>query len=356
MKNASVTLLSVACALALAGCSSSRGGDEVNTSRYLTEKPTQTKPSTSTDSTTSDTTATGTTSVDNQPTTNTSTTNTGNAGNTTSGSTSTTNTSTGAATTGTASTSPFQTKLFTPSAEGDLAGAVITLNSNGTTTSRNPINNGKELLNELIIGDSHLVLFNANDLLNGNGMDGFKTLSNRDASKETPISETVSGYAGGWGSEASYNPSEFRNVRFGVANVGSQSHLFVQGYLTPTANVQTIRGTEFYPVPKSGKFLYEKGYALYGNNGRYQQLAAEVEANFSDKKIDVKLTDNGTEKLAFNGVIDGNTFSGKSNGIESQGAFYGSQASEVGGVFYQTEGTDKGKNGVFGAVDKRFIQ
>lgn len=398
MKKYSLTLLAMACSFALVGCSSSRGGDSVNTSKYLTEKPTvstptnpnsgsqnsntspsETKPAETkpTETKPAETKPTDTTKpteskpaetkpVETKPTetkptetkpTETKPTETKPA-ETKPADTNLTETTKPAETkpAETAVVSPLNQNLFVASSDGTLSGAVVTLNANGTSESRNPINNGKEMLNELIIGDNRLVLFNTNDLLNGNGMDGFKALSNNDAAKETPISATVSGYVGGWGSESSYNPSEFRNMRFGIANVGSDSHLFVQGYLTPTDGVQVGRNGEHYPMPREGKVLYEKGYALYGKDGSYQQLTAEVEANFSDKKIGVKLKEGDTEKLAFNGVIEGNSFSGKTNGVESKGAFYGSRAAEVGGVFYQTEGADKGKNGVFGAVDKRFIR
>ncbi|MGX2949514.1 transferrin-binding protein-like solute binding protein [Ursidibacter sp. B-7004-1] len=316
MKKSPLSLIIFASlSLTMTACSSSRGGnnDYANTSEYVTEKPktntvtnelTQVQPSNHAENTAN-------INVD----------------------------------------SPFKQNVFVQPEDGTLTGAVIHIDSKGNSQSYNPVNNGKEALNELIINDQRIILFSSSDLISGNGLDGFKVLTNKDVAQETPINGTVKGLVGGFGSQASYNPTEFRNMRFGAVNINDKSYLFVQGLLTPTSLQDSI-----YPVPRNGKFLYHKGYALYGSLGNYQQLGADVVADFNNKKVQVVLKDGEQQKLAFNADIDGNVFKGITNGIETQGAFYGSLAAEVGGVFYQTEGVDKGKNGVFGAVDKRVIR
>ena len=250
---------------------------------------------------------------------------------------------------------PLKEALFqTPEKNGILTGAVLTLKPEGIYNASNIKNVRDEKLNELHVDGSTIYLFNTKDLLNGiNGK--FKALSNRDLSENSKVSGTITGFVGGFGTEVSYDPRTFRNMRFGVYNVDNINNLFVQGIATPVQDIQTIRDSQIYPMPTSAKAIYQEGHALYGKEGKYIPLEAEVFADF-DKKIitvDLKETGSNTKKLSFEGKIDGNTFSGSTNGIESKGAFYGSRAAEVGGIFYQTQGTEKDHNGVFGATDKR---
>lgn len=360
MKKYTLSLIATACALALTACSSSRGGNAVDSSQYLTQKPSSPKPTSPTKPTTppSSENSTNTTKpVDPKPTE--------------SKPTEPTKpsepekpvqpTEKPIAPTDTPKVpehtqSPFSDPIFVASEQGPQVGAVVTLEKNGTITGRNPINDGREELNELVLEGTRFLLYNSRDLIEGNGIDGFKTLSNQDVMKETPYNGKISGYVGGWGPEGDYDTQIFTNMRFGVLNRDNDSTLFVQGYQTPEEQVSYARQKALYPMPKSGVFLYKTGHALYGKEGNYQQLTAEVVADFTQKQLDVVLKKDEKEKLAFSAQIDKNAFTGKHKGIESKGAFYGSRANEVGGVFYQTEGTEKGKNGVFGAVDARPIR
>lgn len=321
MQTFSPKLIAIFCSLALAACSVSRGGDEVYVSKYLTEKPKS--PSTHSPST-------------------------GNSASSPSQGTSSPPTGT---------IVPFKDPTFVPSNDGTLFGALIHVKKDGSTLGQNPVNDGYEMLNELRVDDKRILLFNSNELLQSPDPSGFKVLSNKDVVPETPIEKTVSGFVGGWGAEGEYDPRIFRNIRFGVLSLEKESTLFVQGYVTPIKGVETVRGKQLYSMPKSGAILYNQGYALYGRDGDYQRLKAEVEADFDTKKLSVVIQDQNEQKqFDFSANIEGNTFVGKSNGIESKGAFYGSRANEVGGIFYRTEGNDKGKNGVFGAVDKIWIK
>lgn len=366
MKKYTLCTLAAASTLILTACSNSHGGNEINNSHYLTEKPSTSKPTSNQTTTETTKPSTEATKPSTEKNTNNSSTSTVDkqtedkpAENKPTEKPSTSNPSTAnidkPQVPPTETISLFKEPTFVHSNNGPLTGAIITLKANGTTTASNPINDGKEELNELVIDDKRILLFNSRDLINGNGMDGFKTLSNDDVMKETPTTSKISGYVGGWGSESEFDPRIFTNMRFGVINIDNESALFIQGYQTPETNVELARSKSLYPMPKSGKFLYNTGHALYGKEGNYQQLNAEVVADFSNKQLEVALKENNTSKLEFTANIEGNTFNAKNNGIEAKGAFYGSQANEVGGIFYQTEGNDKGKNGVFGAVDARKI-
>lgn len=237
-----------------------------------------------------------------------------------------------------------------------LSGALVSPKSDGSVTTDILKNVSNEEIDTLWLGETAFVLlgrYRDRQSLGAN-ITGFRAFTDNDVI-EGSASGTVSGYVGGNPGTRSGDTTYFENMRFGVLNVGGTSTLFVQGYKTPVDRAYHNGTRELIKMPTSGKFTYHSGSALYGKDGTYQSLQADVTADFSDKRIDVGLkeSDASAYKVAFSAKIDGNNFSGKSNGIESSGAFYGSEAHDVGGVFYQTEGSEKGYNGVFGATDKR---
>ncbi|OOH88880.1 hypothetical protein BMT54_08115 [Pasteurellaceae bacterium 15-036681] len=318
MQYFSLSLIAVSCALAISGCSSSRGGDVAMPSGYFSEKPVKEVVT----PTTNDNEKEKTTLIPDPKSA------------------------------PVQETSPLKESNFAINPDGDLTGKVINVNNDGSLTAANVVNYRDENINELVIGNTKIALFNAYDLTDGTGKGTLKELTDKDVREGVPTGN-ISGYIGGWGEE--YYRTGFQSLRFGVYNVDKQSTLFVQGYMTPVGETMLVRSVTYYPVPASGTFTYRSGQALYGKDGDYQQLNPTVVANFDNKKLSVTLAEQATakEKLAFSADIDGNTFSGKTNGIESKGAFFGSRADEVGGIFYQTEGTEKGYHGVFGANDKR---
>ncbi|WP_373766604.1 transferrin-binding protein-like solute binding protein [Glaesserella sp.] len=309
-----LSLIATGCIGTLTACSSSSGGGGGNAPVYFTEKPT--------------------TNAD----TNTSATDSGNDSAIPSDSTiPPLNTA-----------SPINGNLFQGQHGDKFVGALITIKNSGETTGQNLKSYLGEDLNVLMVNNVEVPLLpvSAED-----DQAGFKTIS--------PIDKL--GLIHGYTNKAT---SEYRDVRyyqfvrFGVLNMNSQHTLFVQGLQTPVSG--TVSELEngyatLYAMPKSGKFTYNKGDALYGKDGNYQQLIANVTADFTNKQLQVSLKESATqsEKLAFSSRIDGNTFSASHNGIDSKGAFYGSQANQVAGVFYRTEGEEAGYHGVFGATDKR---
>ncbi|WP_386686345.1 transferrin-binding protein-like solute binding protein [Lonepinella sp. MS14437] len=244
---------------------------------------------------------------------------------------------------------------FTTMPDKKLSGITANISPTGNVTSSATVNYAQEDLNELVIDDKKIAIFTARELLSGGD---YKVFTQSDV-REGSTSGKVSGYAMGNGDTFQGAVGGFQDMHFGVFNDGENSTLFVQGYITPVSGIGTSRNSDqVYPMPKNGKVTYTKSFAAYGEKGNYQLMDTTIQADFGEKTVNVTLKDYTTNqtKVAFDATIDGNTFAGNTNGIESKGAFYGSTASQIGGVFYQTYGEEKGKNGVFGGAEKRFVQ
>lgn len=312
MKALHFSIITTLCTLALSGCSSSSGGSEANSSLFITQDPyknTQTPNNTSSSSSSTNT-----------------------AGNTH---------------TVVEKINIFNPQLVASVNPTELSGSLLAVKADGTTSHKALHNYRSEELDEIVVDGTHVRLFNVQDKLSGNGLDGFKPLSDVDVIEGK--NGTVSGYAGGYGNIFHY--MGFRNTRFGVYTANNQDHLFVQGYATPLSEIQKSRNEDLYPMPTNGRYTYRTGQALYGKNGSYEQLSTSAVADFDSKTLNVTLS--GSSNLQFSATIEGNGFSGDSQGIQSKGLFYGDRADEIGGIFYQTEGNDKGKGGVFGARNPR---
>lgn len=163
--------------------------------------------------------------------------------------------------------------------------------------------------------------------------------------------------------------SDFEHMRYGYfTDKNGKTELFVQGYMTPTStnpdeknqspfnywnasNGKNSQPQRLYSLPTENVYEYH-GKAFYGNGAKYSELNTKAYADFNNNKVKVELSDNASTKLVFGGEISGNKFAGEHNGIITEGAFFGSKANDLGGIFYQTQGDDKGNNGVFGATQK----
>lgn len=319
MRYLKLSVLSTACLFALTACSSSSGGGGGLAPTYFTEKP-KTESST-----------TGETSTSHSPPT--------------------TETSINTTISPLSETSKLTGNVFEKKDSDKLSGALITINSNGYTQNQNLKSYLGEDLNVLMLNNVEIPLL---PIAADTDQAGFKAIT---ATSGTAKLGNIQGYTNKAASDYR-DPSYYQFVRFGVVLLNNQSTLFVQGLQTPVSgSISELENgyATIYSMPKSGKFVYKKGDALYGKNGKYEQLIADVKADFTNKQLDVSLKDTTTknEKVAFSSTISGNTFSGSHNGVDSRGAFYGSQANQVAGVFYRTEGSEAGYNGVFGATDKR---
>lgn len=159
--------------------------------------------------------------------------------------------------------------------------------------------------------------------------------------------------------------SDFDQVRYGYVTENGQTTLFVQGHTTPATgsvdspfdrfNYGGAREDQYSSLsamPTGEKVWAYTGTAFYGKDGSYQELSVDAVVDFNLKKVKAELKDGDSLKLTLGGLINDKTFTGEYNGVVTSGAFYGDQAQDLGGVFYQTTGNDKdkNKNGVFGAT------
>lgn len=164
--------------------------------------------------------------------------------------------------------------------------------------------------------------------------------------------------------DESYRERGFEQLRYGyLVDNNGKDVLFVQGHLTPETKTlvspyshlsygRYSDAQPLNPMRTAGVWLYDYGTAYYGKDGQYNEFGVKAVADLNHKKVKVNILENNQEKLTLGGVIEGNTFSGSHNGVQTQGAFYGDQGQDIGGTFYQTQGAEKDYQGVFGATIK----
>lgn len=134
-----------------------------------------------------------------------------------------------------------------------------------------------------------------------------------------------------------------------------KTYVYIQGELTPTDN-----------IPKTGKVRYlgissyhvnndtlREGALdhLYGAPPRFGIVGVDMTANFEDKTVAGHLLHtiaaaNNNVVAELEGTISGNQFSGTKNDTKLQGAFFGENANEMGGVYINEK---EGFSGAFSA-------
>ena len=136
--------------------------------------------------------------------------------------------------------------------------------------------------------------------------------------------------------------SNFKSSAFGTYfdTLTSTRYFFAQGL--PTAVSQ---------IPTSGQVEY-KGGAVYKKDGEqnYSELSEmTATADFATKVIDINIAakTNALPGMNFGGKISGNSFAGNVNGIKTQGGFFGKNAEEMTGLFINE--ADKAR-GAFGGI------
>ena len=134
-----------------------------------------------------------------------------------------------------------------------------------------------------------------------------------------------------------------------------KTYVYIQGELTPTDN-----------IPKSGKARYLGLSSYHVNNDtllegaldavesappRFGIVGVDMTANFEDKTVAGRLVHTSAAKnnnvlAELEGTISGNQFSGTKNDTKLQGAFFGENANEMGGVYINQK---EGFSGAFSA-------
>ena len=134
-----------------------------------------------------------------------------------------------------------------------------------------------------------------------------------------------------------------------------KTYVYIQGELTPTDN-----------IPKSGEARYLGLSSYHVNNDtllegaldavesappRFGIVGVDMTANFEDKTVAGRLVHTSAAKnnnvlAELGGTISGNQFSGTKNDTKLQGAFFGENANEMGGVYINQK---EGFSGAFSA-------
>ena len=137
-----------------------------------------------------------------------------------------------------------------------------------------------------------------------------------------------------------------------------KTYVYIQGELTPTDN-----------IPKSGTARYLGLSSYHVNNDtllegaldpvdgappRFGIVGVDMTANFEDKTVAGRLVHTSAAKnnnvlAELEGTISGNQFSGTKNDTKLQGAFFGENANEMGGVYINEK---EGFSGAFSAKSK----
>ena len=131
-----------------------------------------------------------------------------------------------------------------------------------------------------------------------------------------------------------------------------KTYVYIQGELTPIDN-----------IPKSGEARYLGLSSYHVNNytlhegsldsapPRFGIVGVDMTANFEDKTVAGHLVHTSAAKnnnvlAELEGTISGNQFSGTKNDTKLQGAFFGENANEMGGVYINEK---EGFSGAFSA-------
>ena len=137
-----------------------------------------------------------------------------------------------------------------------------------------------------------------------------------------------------------------------------KTYVYIQGELTPTDN-----------IPKSGTARYLGMSSYHVDNRtlregsinidvavdkppRFNVMGVDMTANFEDKTVKGRLLHTAAlnnVQAELEGTISGNQFSGTKNDTKLQGAFFGENANEMGGVYINEK---EGFSGAFSAKSK----
>lgn len=140
-------------------------------------------------------------------------------------------------------------------------------------------------------------------------------------------------------SQASYSGviNGYANTRFGVMKNATGAYTaFYQG-----------NNTEYENMPQSGSAVYTGSAVISDGTTVNTNVEAHVKADFSVKQLNGALVENNTKLMGIHANIRGSSFySPEGAAVATQGSFFGANAEEVGGVFYEQS---SGKRGAFAA-------
>lgn len=129
----------------------------------------------------------------------------------------------------------------------------------------------------------------------------------------------------------------YQHSRFGSVGKGNaQTHLFYQGARTDDTK-----------MPKSGQATYNGHALIIKNSTANTNAQSRFTANFGTRKLNGTIHQNNQTLYTLSADINGGAFASKAGAsVETQGAFFGQNAEELGGTFKDSKTDTKG---VFGA-------
>ena len=125
----------------------------------------------------------------------------------------------------------------------------------------------------------------------------------------------------------------YTDTRFGVLKSGSGLYTaFYQG-----------NNTEYENMPQSGSAIYRGEAVISDGQNVNSNVEAHLKADFSAKQLNGALVENNTKLMGIHANIRGSSFySPEGAAVATQGSFFGTNADEVGGVFYEESTAKRG--------------
>ena len=143
-----------------------------------------------------------------------------------------------------------------------------------------------------------------------------------------------------------------------VGDVSRVANVYVQGYATSLAGMEGLKDVNEGKAQYSGKATYIENIHL-GDSGSFAPVdgTSNFDVDFVSNSVKGELAFDGdfkynpTGKIGIEATIDGNTFAGNVNGIDTAGGFYGEEAKFLGGI-YQDASVPGGKGELPGSGTK----
>lgn len=135
-----------------------------------------------------------------------------------------------------------------------------------------------------------------------------------------------------------------------VGDVSRVANVYVQGYATSLAGMEGLKDVNEGKASYAGQATYIENIHL-GDGAGFEPVkgTSDFDVDFVNNSLKGELAFNGDfkympegNKIGIEATIDGNTFAGNVNGIDTAGGFYGEDAQFLGGI-YQDASVEGGK-------------
>ena len=151
-----------------------------------------------------------------------------------------------------------------------------------------------------------------------------------------------------------------------VGDLSRVANVFVQGHLTAQEDIDYLKQVNDGKASYAGQATYIENIHL-GDGAGFEPVkgTSDFDVDFVNNSVKGELAFNGDfkympegNKIGIEATIDGNTFAGNVNGIDTAGGFYGEDAQFLGGIYQDasveggkgtTPGTGTKFQGTFGA-------